>query len=256
MIAEQFKQCSLNLQGVIQATQLKKKKKKTFAKNNPYFNVSKPSTDGHNILLYRSEANYKCYSCAFNRFTIQIHSLCRKSIDETITISFYGFTNKKPPKLIGRYDSTIKNFINSKNETFELQERNSTKSAGQFKFTEIELVQIPTFADYLRSGIQIKPIVAIDFSSLNQKPNDWGSLHLLSKNPKGMNQYQKCISSVGKVMTKYVKDNKFSIFWYGAKYDDQDTCVFPLTNDIKNTEVNGVQGMLDAYLKTIQKVKL
>lgn len=248
LIAHQYKQTNSNLRCIIQAINLKKIK--TFAKNNPFFEVSKPLPNGQDIPIYRSEAYLKCYSCTFNEFYIPFSSLFSQSDNGQITISFYDYQQNKPPKKIGKYDSTVKNLINSKNSTFDLEGEKSSKSVGQFKFTKLEVIKIPTFQDYLKSGIKLKLITAIDFTSSNRQ------LHNLLSDPKLKNLYQQCIASVVPPLTKYVNNQKIPVYGFGAKFDNQDTYVFPLTFDISHPEVNGLQGILDAYIKTIQKVEL
>ena len=94
LIAHEYKQSNSNLQLIMQAMNLKKMK--TFAKNNPFFEISKPLENGHIITLYRSEALLKCYSCTFLEFTIPINSLTSKSGDQ-ITITFFDYHKNKPP---------------------------------------------------------------------------------------------------------------------------------------------------------------
>lgn len=189
LIAHEYKQSNSNLQFIMQAMNLKKMK--TFAKNNPFFEISKPLENGHIIALYRSEALLKCYSCIFLEFTIPINSLTSKSGDQ-ITVTFFDYHKNKPPKMIGKCNISVKNLMNSKNTTFDLKGEKDQKSVGQFKFTKLEIIQIPTFQDYLKSGIELKPITAIDFTSSNKK------LHDISSDPKLLNLYQKCITSKSK----------------------------------------------------------
>ena len=139
---------------------------------------------------------------------------------------------------------------------FDLYGEKGQKSVGEFNFTKMEVIQIPTFADYLKSGIQLNMITAIDFTMSNGSVSSENSLHYISSNPSEMNQYEKCISAVGAVLTKYNKNQKFSVYGFGARISGQNNNCFPLTFDEDNVEVNGLQGILDCYRSSIQKVDL
>lgn len=90
-------------------------------------------------------------------------------------------------------------------------------SHGKFWFNELEVVHVPTFADYLRNGLQLKMITAIDFTSSNGYPEEKSSRHYFSENPNILNDYQHTISSVGQILAKYDKDQKFHVYRFWAK---------------------------------------
>jgi hypothetical protein len=48
--------------------------------------------------------------------------------------------------------------------------------------------------DYLRGGLQLNMMVAIDFTGSNGHPNNASSLHYM--NPNAPNQYQQAIHSI------------------------------------------------------------
>lgn len=253
LICHQTKESSICFKGQIQAQKLKKMK--TFARNNPFFEISKPSESGRLIPVYRSEVQRKCFGCTFKDFTISYHALCTSGLDDPITISFYDNQRNKAPKLIGKYESSIRHFMESLKTNFDLIDSKS-KNVGQFLFHKFEVTQEPTFADYLRSGLQLNMITAIDFTSSNGDPRSSSSLHYISNDSNQLNQYQQTILSVGSVLTKYDKDQKFPVYGFGAKFDDQVSKCFPLTFDSLNPEVNGLQGILNIYKKAIEKVEL
>lgn len=91
---------------------------KTFAKNNSFCEISKPSEGGCDITVYRSKVYKHCYTCTFNDFTIPLYLLCRNGLDEPITVSFYDHRMAKPPKLIGKSTATICHFMESINRPF------------------------------------------------------------------------------------------------------------------------------------------
>lgn len=253
LMCQQTKESNLSFRGKIQANKLKKMK--TFAKNNPFFEISKPSESGRLLPVYRSEVQKKCFGCTFKEFTISYQALCTSSLDDPITITFYDNQRNKAPKMIGQYESSIRQFMESINTHFDIIDSKS-KTSGNFLFHKFEVVQIPTFADYLKSGLQLNMITAIDFTSSNGNPNKSSSLHYISTNENQMNQYQQSIFSVGEILTKYDKDQKFPVFGFGAKFDGKVSECFPLTFNEDNVEVEGLNGILDIYREAIEKVEL
>ena len=58
-----------------------------------------------------------------------------------------------------------------------------------------------TFVDYLKAGIQIGLIIAIDFTKSNGNPNNENSLHYIyGPYP---NQYERAIYTCGNIITNY-----------------------------------------------------
>ena len=58
-------------------------------------------------------------------------------------------------------------------------------------------------------------------------------------------------------MQYYNSTKRIAAYGFGAKVvADHDTCnSFALTGDIFNPEVNGINGLIDAYLKSLKQVQ-
>lgn len=253
LTCNQTKDSTIQLEGQIRVNNLKKMK--TFAKNNPFFEISRPSESGKNIPIFRSETKSKCFSCTFQTFSIPIRSICQNSLDEPITVTFFDYRSRKSAKEIGHYEYSVRNFMETLNTKFDLKGEKA-KSVGQFEFLKLEVISKPTFADYLKSGIQLNMITAIDFTISNGNPNSISSLHHIYSSGKKLNQYQKSILAIGSILEKYDRDQKFPVFGFGAHFDNSNHSVFPLTFDDSNVEVDGIQGIFNAYVNALQKVTL
>ena len=99
-----------------------------------------------------------------------------------------------------------------------------------------------TFVDYISGGCELNVIVAIDFTGSNGDPRQPGTLHYL--NSAGKNDYEKAISSIVGILSKYDTDKKFPVLGFGAKYGGVVRHAFQCG---PTEEVHGVQGVLDAY---------
>lgn len=250
---EQTKESIVHLQGQIQVNNLPKMK--TFAKNNPFYEICKVRK-GKEIPIFRSNIRKKCFSCTYRKFIIPLHLLYTDGLDDTISISFYDSRKKKEPKLIGQFSSSIGYFIQTTHQHFELKNGPQKKTAGEFWFNYCQVVNIPTFANYLQSGLTLKMMTAIDYTESNGYQCHPNSNHYISKDQTWMNPYQRCIMTVGAVLSKFDKDQKFPVYGFGGKIDHETNFCFPLTFDNNNPCVNGLQGIFDAYKASFEKVKL
>ena len=65
------------------------------------------------------------------------------------------------------------------------------------KFLEFKIEEKKSFVEYLKSGWFINLSVAIDFTASN------GELHNINENPEDLNDYQRAILEVGKILEPY-----------------------------------------------------
>ena len=87
--------------------------------------------------------------------------------------------------------------------------------------------------------------VAIDFTGSNGDPRQPGTLHHLGT----MNDYQKAISAIVDVLSKYDSDQKYPVWGFGAKYGGVVRHCFQCG---PTAEAHGTQGILDAYKQTFR----
>jgi len=101
----------------------------------------------------------------------------------------------------------------------------------------------PTFVDFIGGGCQLNLCVAIDFTGSNGDPRRPGTLHYM--NPDGsLNDYEKAISSIGTILSKYDYDQKFPVWGFGAKYGGIVQHCFQVG---LQSEADGVDGIIEAY---------
>jgi hypothetical protein len=127
---------------------------------------------------------------------------------------------------------------------------------GAFAFTDVSMVQKYNFYDYLRGGIQLNLVVAIDFTGSNGPPTDPRSLHYLAPNGDSMNQYERCIAAVGEVLCPYDSDQLFPVLGFGAKVGGQVTHCFPLTFNPDAPNVHGLDGIQGVYRHAMSQIAL
>ena len=124
----------------------------------------------------------------------------------------------------------------------------SLSNGASIKLAGFKLEQKFSFLDYIFGGCEIKVHVAIDFTLSNGDPRDPKSLHYIDPRTQ-KNNYTDAIHSCLSILENYDKDKMFPIYGFGGKVPECQAVsqCFALNGDIFSPEVNGVNGVLNAY---------
>ena len=229
----------------------KNKKMRTFSKNNPYLLISKCSEAGRPIPVYKGETVPKCYQCVFKQFEIPMQTLCNGDLDLPIDITIVDNHVNHPDVPIGTCTMSMRSFMENMNQIIAITDKKG-KKVGEVIIKDLQIYKKPTFADYLRAGLHLNLITAVDFTGSNGNPSSPTSLHFLSPQ---MNQYELCINAVGQVICPYDTDQLFPMYGFGGFFDNHTDHCFPLTFS-PDPCCSGLQGMLTAYRNSLQRVQL
>jgi len=116
----------------------------------------------------------------------------------------------------------------------------------------------PTFIDYLKGGLELNMVIAIDFTGSNGTPTQPTSLHYMDKQQ--LNQYQMAISAVGQILQNYDSDKKIPVFGFGAdlKFPTMSglSHCFPLSGDFSNPEATGLEHLMQLYKQALTHLSL
>jgi hypothetical protein len=156
-------------------------------------------------------------------------------------------------KIIGYFDTNFGKLSESDGQTFDLINVRGNQR-GSFVVEKLNLERVFSFSDYLRSGIQLNLITAIDFTASNKQPTDPKSLHYLEN--QGINQYSNCIRSVGEILCPYDSDQLFPVFGFGAKVGGHVSHCFPLIFNSETPCVHRLDGIMQVYYHALQQVQL
>lgn len=248
---EQASQCGSIIEGQLQCSGLKKMR--TFSKDCPYFILAKPSESGRFLPLFRSEVYQKTFKVTFKKFSIPLQVISNGDLSVPISIQVYDFQKKKPGTLIGSTDCSLSSLMENQGSDIEIFDK-KRKRTGTVRFVSLQIVRKATFFDYLRSGLQLNLITAIDFTASNRDPRDPRSLHSIGNGQ--YNQYETCIFNVGSIVCPYDTDQLFPVYGFGGKINGQVSHCFPLTFNPSNPNVQGLQGIIDVYKHSLQQVQL
>jgi hypothetical protein len=233
-----------------QFTAFNLKKMNFFSSNDPFFVIYKSTEGGRFVPVFQSEVDRKM---RYKVFHVPMQILCNADPDRPIRVSFFDYHSNKAAKLIGQYDTTFGRLSEGIGQKFDLRD-SSNKVVGQFRVDRLMIQQKFSFFDFLRGGLQINLITAIDFTASNGDPRDSRSLHYIAAD--GINQYEKCIRSVGEVLCPYDSDQNFPVFGFGAKIGGVINHCFPLTFNPQNPNVQGLNNIIGAYRNALCQVQL
>ena len=237
-------------------------KKDLFGKSDPYFILYKKMSDGSLIKVYQSKTIMKTLNPSWESFKMRVWDLCGKDLTQEIKIECFDWDKHSSDDLIGEATFTLEKLVSPGGKKSvelihpKLKSKKKYKNSGVIKFDTARILKTYPFVDFLRGGLEINFMTAIDFTGSNGDPQYESSLHYI--NPDGSdNAYMKAIRSVGSILAAYDKDQMFPVHGYGAKLPNGKVShCFPLNENESNPEVCGVQGILDVYKQTLNKVEL
>lgn len=128
---------------------------------------------------------------------------------------------------------------------------------GSLSFQDVGVERRYSFLDYIRGGLELRLMVAIDFTRSNVGPHHPDSFHYMSGDRPSA--YATAIRSVGDIMRSYSNTDKFTAFGFGAKIPPSHTICsncFALTGDFFDAEVTGVEGVIRAYQRALHVARL
>lgn len=120
------------------------------------------------------------------------------------------------------------------------------------------MVATPNFIDYLKSGLQLNLVAAIDFTGSNGMPTSPGSLHYIAKQP---TQYQLVLKSIWDIIENYDSDKKIPAFGFGAKphfphiNSNQAVHCFPINDNPGNPEIQGFNNLMSCYVNAVTNME-
>ena len=130
------------------------------------------------------------------------------------------------------------------------------KKPGKLLLERFQIQTLPNFVDYLRGGLQLNLIVAVDFTGSNGTPNSPGSLHYM--NPSQPNQYQSALKGVWDILSNYDSDHRIPAYGFGAKphfngglYSNVVNHCFPLSGDLTRSEIVGFPNLMETYKRAV-----
>ena len=239
-------------------------KKDFFGKSDPFFRISRSKEGGKWDAVYKSEHLRKTLDPVWKPFEIPLQKLNNGDMERILKFDVYDWNSNGKEDFIGNFTMSLRElqgFGTSKKQipliNDQLRRKKSRYSnSGMFIVDQCELYEAPTFIDFLRGGLQINLVCAIDYTGSNGNPSLANSLHY--RNPYRPNEYAKAIKAVGDVLLCYDSDGMVPVYGFGAQIPPRKAVshCFAINFNERDPEIHGVQGILDAYHRSLDQVKL
>jgi hypothetical protein len=251
-----------------------------FSKSDPFVELSaKLDTPGGLtwVVVYRSKHVLNDLNPIWAPISIDLDRLCQGDLDRPLLVSVYDWEKSGKHKSLGRFERNVTGLINAVTpggagshkhvnlgKAFILKKPRASKEFGKIVVTtaivergsEAREIMLPipmlvnrnnkprpTFVDYLSGGCELELSIAIDFTGSNGDPRRPGTLHYIR--PTGeLNDYEKCLTSVGSIVARYDSDQRFPVYGFGAKYSGSIQHCFQVGN---KPELEGLGEALQAY---------
>jgi len=234
--------------------------------------------------VIRSELHRRTRNPKFKRIKISTQALCQCKGKQKVVFEVWDWFRVGVPRLLGTgyasFDEIYKNFVDGKNVNIDLCRR---KIKTQFDKEEFELADIEDYdpkkdssslvvggveckrtyslLDFLRSGAEIVPIFAVDFTrstGLRDAAMDAGRT---SQPLPGDNEsdYAETIQNLGSILEGFNSEKSFPCYAFGAKVPPTNSIcshAFALNGDFFAPEIRGVAKVLDMYHACLRVTRL
>jgi len=238
-------------------------KKDLFSESDPFYCVYRKNTDETDTLVYRSEWIKDTASPDWAPITLDCAKLCLGDWSRNLRIEVYDWDRDGGHDFIGDCNTTMDEL--AQGEDFQIMqfdlinpkkvERKGYQNSGQIVVKSVKIEQDTTFLDYVRGGLKINLVVAVDMTGSNGKPNSPESLHFIHPNT-GENAYTTAMRTVGEILQDYDFDKKIMGLGFGSNVGGALSHCFPLNGNQNNPYCKGVEGLVSSYMETLNSVSL
>ncbi|XP_076445812.1 copine-9-like [Babylonia areolata] len=209
--------------------------------------------------VFRTEVQSKTRHPWWRPFDLTVQRLCNDDWDRPVQFSCWHVNFSGGPgstfHMTGKVTTTLREMNRLKNDGHykklhllsPKKEKSKKKEAvaGTLRFYQFRVDMQYSLLDYIRGGMELRLVVAIDFTASNGAITESLSLHNMQA--KRNNQYLNALEAVGGVLCRYDLQQRVAVFGFGAKLSPGDPTpshCFPLHQDVW---VTGIKGVEEAY---------
>ncbi|XP_054424702.1 copine-5 isoform X2 [Pteronotus mesoamericanus] len=239
-------------------------KKDFFGKSDPFLVFYRSNEDGTFTICHKTEVMKNTLNPVWQTFSIPVRALCNGDYDRTIKVEVYDWDRDGSHDFIGEFTTSYRELARGQSQFNIYEVVNPKKKMKKKKYVNSGTVTLLSFAvesectflDYIKGGTQINFTVAIDFTASNGNPSQSTSLHYMS--PYQLNAYALALTAVGEIIQHYDSDKMFPALGFGAKLppDGRVSHEFPLNGNQENPSCCGIEGILEAYHRSLRTVQL
>eukprot|EP01117_Protostelium_nocturnum_P014927 TRINITY_DN5737_c0_g1_i1.p1 TRINITY_DN5737_c0_g1~~TRINITY_DN5737_c0_g1_i1.p1 ORF type:complete len:440 (+),score=122.73 TRINITY_DN5737_c0_g1_i1:620-1939(+) len=235
-------------------------KKDFLGKSDPYLKFHRINEDGTTTLVHTTEIIMENLDPVWKTQVISLGKLCSNHLDRPFLLECFDWDQHKKHDLIGittvsieqiQSGETILPLIHPKKK----KKKKNYINSGSVSFNSLEIIEIPSFLDYIMSQTEIEMIVGIDYTSSNGDPTSSLSLHHFKTKPP--NEYITAIRLIGDVCAAYDQDGLIPAFGFGASLMDGNVShCFPINFNEDDPYCKGIAGVLESYSQSFTQLRL
>ena len=166
-----------------------------FDKSDPFLRFLKKTPSGDWLMQHETEHIHDNLNPIWKPFELNVVKLCPNSYEDIFRVECWDHEKSGKHQFMGSVELSLKQVIIDKVSSFVIMDTNKKKKTGDLKITQSQIIDKPSFIDYLRGGEQLNMMVAIDFTGSNGTPTNPSSLHYIRPDG-GLNQYQAALVEV------------------------------------------------------------
>lgn len=130
------------------------------------------------------------------------------------------------------------------------------ENTGTLIIENFNRIKSYSLGDYLKFGVHLSMVLAVDFTDTNGDPRDPKSLHYL--NPQGRNKYEEVIVKAGQILQNYDTDQQIPAYGYGFSapnfgINDVSFCC-PINGNFDAPHFKGFEAILPAYRNLVSNM--
>ncbi|KAK4598092.1 hypothetical protein RGQ29_015549 [Quercus rubra] len=223
--------------------------KDLFSKSDPFLRISRIVEIGGSVPICKTEVVKDNLNPIWKPICLSIQQFGSK--DNPLIIECFDFNSSGNHVLIGKLQKSVADL-----EKLHIERSGANLTLPSPHHGHEKVLKGQLFLDYISSGFELNFMVAVDFTASNGNPWNPDSLHYID--PSGrLNSYQRAIMEVGDVIQFYDSNRRFPAWGFGGRTIDGTTShCFNLNGSTGAFEVEGVEGIMDAYARALHNVAL
>uniref|UniRef100_A0A8D2MEK1 Copine 8 n=1 Tax=Zonotrichia albicollis TaxID=44394 RepID=A0A8D2MEK1_ZONAL len=217
-------------------------KKDFFGKSDPFLVFHRSNEDGSFTICHKTEVVKNTLNPVWQAFKISVRALCNGDYDRTIKVEVYDWDRDGSHDFIGEFTTSY---------------RELSRGQSQFNVYEVTLLSFlieteVSFLDYIKGGYVIINLILASTGN----PLQPTSLHYM--NPYQLNAYGMALRAVGEIIQDYDSDKMFPALGFGARLppDGRVSHEFALNGNPQNPYCHGIDGVMEAYYRSLKSVQL
>jgi len=242
-------------------------KKDFLGKSDPFFILSRIRIDDNSYVpVYKSEFIKNTLNCTWKPVTLSVQQLCNGDLERPLKVEVFDHDSDGGHDFIGNCSFSLRWLLDNGaggagagkeliSEKKRAKKGSKYTNSGHLVVESAVYKKAYSFLEYIAGGCEVSLFVSIDFTGSNGDPRQPSSLHYLT--PQGQNEYEQSIVAVGEILAFYDTDKRFPAYGFGGNLPNIGTShCFALNGNPNAPEVNGVQGIIQAYRTALFNVGL